>query len=435
MPRFRMNMTIRRFASFALPALTLMACDSPTDVAGPRPPAQKPVAYVEIIAPPGELMPGQTLLLGTRLLDAEGALLNRPVAWTSSDTAIAQVSAAGVLTAKAAGVVQVTARAEQVEASLSVSVRPASAITTIEIDAPQAGLLIGQTFTLGIRIRDQDGVLLYRPVAWTSSDQAIAVVSDAGVVTARAIGQALITATVEGRSQAVAITVQSDPAIATALEPAAIRAGSPGFELKVRGTGFEPGARVRWAGQERQARVISPTEIRIDIAAGDVQHPGGAEVQVLNPGQTLGARLYFIIEKEPVTHTWDLAGLAWGGDLPVEIGSFFQGGDLTKMVDQRVTRGVLRISEPAYGPSRWELTVRVVTTLRSTGAVVKDEDVLFFGTVEYTGLEGYMYLRSDLFPAIRLRTAPAPNGDLIVWQTLHHTGDAQHEQAWRYTQR
>lgn len=428
--------SIRRLVLGALPLTGLLACDSPTDVPGGRPPAQAPVAYVEILAPAGELAVGQTVTLGTKLLSAEGAQLNRPVAWTSSDTAVATVSTAGVLTARAEGVALITARSEGVDAMVSVSIRGQAGGITIELDAPAADLIIGQTFAVPARVRGADGAIVDRPLQWSSSNPAVAAVSATGLVSAIGAGTALISAAAEGRQATVLITVRNEPARALALEPAAVRAGSAGFELTIRGTGFQPGATVRWAGQERHVRVISPTEIRMDIAAADVKHTGAAEVRVLNPDQAMAsAPLFFIIEQEPVTHTWDLQGLATGGALPVEIGGFFQNGDVSRYVEQRVTRGVLQIHEPGYGPSRWELRVRIVTTLRATGEVVKDEDLLFFGTVEYVGLEGYMRLRSDLFTNVVLRTIPAPDGGLIVSQTLHHTGDAQYEQAWRYNLR
>ncbi|CAN5880377.1 hypothetical protein BH23GEM9_BH23GEM9_09010 [soil metagenome] len=199
--------------------------------------------------------------------------------------------------------------------------------------------------------------------------------------------------------------------------------------------GFQPGATVRWAGQERAARVISDTEIRMDIAAADVAHVSGAEVQVLNPGQTSAARLYFIIEGTPVTHVYDLKGVAWiEAPLPFEVARFFIGGDITRAASQRLLAGELRIREPAYGPSMWEMKITMETALLSTGEVVKREDLLFFGNVEH-GAGGLVRLRSGLYWNVVFETLREPSGDLLVMQSLHPSGDAVHEKAWRYRKR
>jgi hypothetical protein len=43
-----------------------------------------------------------------------------------------------------------------------------------------------------------------------------------------------------------------------------------------------------------------------------------------------------------------------------------------------------------------------------------------------------MVLRNGIFPDLVLHTTRTYNGDLVVWQTLHTSGDPQHELAWRY---
>jgi hypothetical protein len=436
MPRSATYSAFRRLALLAFIAAGVIACESPTEGPGTAPPGQAPVASIEITMPASELVVGQSVVLQARLRAADGAILERAVVWSSSDTAVATVSAAGVLTARAGGSVRITARSEARQASITIGIRQPATVTSIDILGPGADLVIGQTFPLSATVRGANGSVLDVPVTWSSSDAAVAAVSASGLLTARAAGSIQVTAAAGGQQATLQVMVRSVPATATELLPASVQAGSPGFELKIRGTGFQPGATVRWAGQERPARVISPTEARVDITAADVQHAGAAEVRVLNPGQTLSAALFFVIERVPRTRVYDLLGVAWGeSGLPVEVGSLYLGGDIRQSAAQQVTAGVLRIHERAYGPEQWDLTITMVTTLRATGEIWKQEDIVFSGNVEYASPEGHMRLRSGMFPAVVLQTVTTHDGDVVVWQSLHYTGAPAEEKPWRYTPR
>jgi hypothetical protein len=431
--------TIRRFAAGLLPLVTVIACDSPLDLPprGGQPPAQAPVAAIEVPAPAGELVVGQALTLTARVVGTDGAQLDRPVTWTSSDSLVASVSQAGVVTARAGGTTQITARNGSITAQVGITVRQLVAVASVEIEAPLADLAVGQVVALIARVRGQDGALLDRQLAWASSDPAIATITTQGVLTARGVGQVRITASVEGREATAALSVRAGaPAFVTGLLPASVPAGSPAFELSIRGTGFQHGATVRVAGEERQARVISSTEIRVEVSADDVRHPGGFEVRIVNPGQAVGSNFtYFIIEHIPSTRTYDLVGSEYDdAGLPVLTGGFHQGGDITRYVEQFVTAGVLRIHQPATGPERWELTLTMVTK-SNRGELLKEENLVFFGTVEWPAPGGQRALRSGMFPNILLHTVQRFDGELIVWQTLHPSGDEAHEKAWRYRPR
>jgi hypothetical protein len=436
MRRFAKNPSYRGLALMALAAFTSAACDSPTDT---PPPIATPVAYVEITTQFGQLTVGESITLQTRLLSAEGAALNRAVAWASSDTAVARVTAAGVLTARAAGTAAITATSEGVQASVTVDVRDAEeqpAVLTIEIAGPGRPLAVGETFRLAAVVRDGDGVILDLPVAWSTSDPTVAVVAPGGFLTAVGLGTFQITAAVSEHKAIIDVIVRSVPALATQLLPASVQAGSAGIELTIRGTGFELGASVRYAGQLRPARVISTTEIRIDVSADDLKYAGGAEVKVLNPGQATGSSLFFIIERVPTTDTYTLVGLAWDENpvLPVAVQSWWEleDGPVFRHYERRVTAGELRIHTPATGRDQWELTITTDVLRKDNGAVTDQENIVFHGTVEYHSPSPEMVLRNATFPGLVLRTLRAHNGDLIVFQTLHTSGEPYYEKAWRY---
>jgi hypothetical protein len=430
---------VRRLVTGLLPLMGIIACDSPLDVPPPgsQPPAHVPVAAIEIQAPAGELEVGQLVALSAHVLAADGAVLERPLTWASSDSLVVSVSAAGVLTARASGTAQVTARNGSISAQVAITVRQSDAVAFIEIEVPFTELSVGQTGTLMARVRSANGTLLHREVAWTSNDPAVATIAGDGVLTARGAGQVIITASAEGREGTAIVSVRAGAtALVTGLLPASAQAGSPGFELTIRGTGFEQGATVRIGAEERPARVLSSTEIRIDIGADDIRQPGGFEVRVSNPGQALGSNIaYFTVERVASTLTYDLLGSAHDdAGLPVLTGGFFYVDDVPRWAEQFVTAGVLRIHQPATGPDTWDMNLTMETRSRE-GEVLKEEDLVFFGTVEWPAPGGQMALRSDMFPNLVLHTVAYVNGELVVYQTLHPSGDPIHEQAWRYRPR
>ena len=73
-----------------------------------------------------------------------------------------------------------------------------------------------------------------------------------------------------------------------ALGPPGAAAGGPAFTLAVTGTGFGPGAVVRWNGSDRRTRYVGATRLSADITADDIAQPGTASVTVVNPPPTGG---------------------------------------------------------------------------------------------------------------------------------------------------
>lgn len=199
-------------------ALTLLAalaaCDTTT---GPgQNPGQNPgtpaaVARVELAAPAATLAPGATLQLTATPRDQAGtALTGRAVSWTSSDEAVAIVSTTGLLTARATGTVVVTAASEGRSAQVTLTVQ---AVPVARVEMEPGGsveLQAGATLQLAAIARAADGTpLTGRAVTWASSNPAIARVSATGMLQAVALGNAVVTATVEGRTGQVIVFVQS----------------------------------------------------------------------------------------------------------------------------------------------------------------------------------------------------------------------------------
>ncbi|HEX2080093.1 MAG TPA: Ig-like domain-containing protein [Longimicrobium sp.] len=195
-------------------ALTLLAalaaCDSATGSA-PDPGTPAAVARVDLTAPAPSVTAGATMQLTATPRDRAGAALaGRAVSWTSSDENVATVSATGLLTARAVGTVVVTAASEGRSAQVTLTVL-AVPVARVEMEpGGSVDLQAGATLQLTAIARAADGTpLTGRAVTWESSNPAVARVSATGMLQAVAMGNAVITATVEGRSAQVIVFVPS----------------------------------------------------------------------------------------------------------------------------------------------------------------------------------------------------------------------------------
>ena len=179
-----------------------------------------PIASVTVSPPSLTISPGQTATLTATMTDASGgALTGRTVAWTSSSTSVATVSAAGVVTAIAPGSATITATSEGMSGTAAVTVA-ATPVATVDVNPTTATLIRGETVNLSVVLKDAGGtVLTDRVVTWTSSNNAVAIVSTAGVVNGVAPGSATITATSEGRSATAAVTVVNPPIASVTVLP------------------------------------------------------------------------------------------------------------------------------------------------------------------------------------------------------------------------
>ncbi|SBT14161.1 FG-GAP-like repeat-containing protein [Vibrio celticus] len=127
------------------------------------------------------------------------------VVYTSSNEAVASVNASGVITAKANGdaVITVTSSvASSVSQTIDISVGDFDPIyvTGIEIEHDGTPLYVGQEVTLDAALESSDPT--EKPddvsITWTTSDSAVATVTEMGVVSGTGVGEVTITATANG---------------------------------------------------------------------------------------------------------------------------------------------------------------------------------------------------------------------------------------------
>ena len=126
--------------------------------------------------------------------DSSNENLTTLVAWSSSNDSLATVSSTGLVTPLAVGAVTISASLVGVSDSTSSSV---IALTSIAVSAFSSNLKLGLTeqLTAEGNYTDDSKTDLSDEVSWSSSNDAIASVTESGLVTSLSIGEVTITAT------------------------------------------------------------------------------------------------------------------------------------------------------------------------------------------------------------------------------------------------
>ncbi len=100
-----------------------LGCTSSSDPGGGDPPPPAPVASITVTAAQATVVVGASVQMSASTLDAAGnALAGRSVTWSSSDAAVASVSASGSVTGRSPGPVTITATSEGHTGSESITV-------------------------------------------------------------------------------------------------------------------------------------------------------------------------------------------------------------------------------------------------------------------------------------------------------------------------
>ena len=130
------------------------------------------------------------------------------VTWSSSDESVATVSASGVVTAVSPGtcVITVTCQDKSDQCAITVE-KPVIYPDSVVLNSHSATLLVNETVELSATVYPAD--VTDASVTWSSSDEAVATVSAAGVVTALSPGTCVITATCQDKSDQCLITVEN----------------------------------------------------------------------------------------------------------------------------------------------------------------------------------------------------------------------------------
>lgn len=263
-----------RLVALAL-ALVVAACASGEDGGDCDPIAATLVERIEVSPASTTLTPGQTTTLTARAFSCAGALSPVTFTWESGNTAIATVSAAGVVTGVApGGPVQVTARAQGKAATASVTVGVVP-VATVTVTPGTAALGVGRTAQLTARAFDASGTeITGRTATWSSANETVATVNASGVVTGvTAGGPVAITATVDGVAGSSQVTVSLVPVATVTVDPAnSTIASSQTVQLSATARDAEGnilvGRAIAWASENSAVAPVSETGLVTGQRAG-----------------------------------------------------------------------------------------------------------------------------------------------------------------------
>ena len=156
-------------------------------------------------------------------VNSQGTDVTTSVTWTSSNTAVATVSATGLLTAVSQGSASINAVLSKASGSLSVAVTAAT-VSSVAL-TPQNGLLTTgatQQYTLTATNSDQSTTDVSASATWSVTPSTVASISTTGLLTAVGAGSFGVTATYSTFTAAAVGTVTASKLTSIAVTPAKV---------------------------------------------------------------------------------------------------------------------------------------------------------------------------------------------------------------------
>ena len=261
----------------------------------------RPVATVDVTPPQASLEIGDSVQFQATARTADGEVVaGKVAAWSSSDPGIAQVRPNGWARALAVGTSSILATIDGVRGEATLSVRAAViAVSNVEIEPATMILALGDTMTFVARITAADGSpITGRAPTWSSTNPGVADVSDAGRVTARSAGTALIRATVDGVTGEAAVSVSTSGVATIAIAPPSVTmaigmVGTMQATLRSSSGSVITGVNVTWTSSNTTVATITSTG---QVTARSV---GSTTITASADGKS-GTAMVFVVA-QPVT--------------------------------------------------------------------------------------------------------------------------------------
>ena len=257
-------MRLRLKAALLATALLAAACGH--ESLGPN------VATVVVTAAATTMEVRQSIQFTAQALDHSGAPINDlATQWSSSNPAVATVSASGLVTGLAAGTVTITATIGGTRGTVALTIVPI-AVAAVAVIPDSAVLAFPSTLQLVVVITGTRGDTLARAVTWSSSNPGIASVSETGLVTTWVGGRVTITATSEGqRGTATIIVTVPVASVKVIPDSASLAVGTTrAVRAVVTGTTGEILARapIDWSSSSSAVATVNPTGLVSGWTAG-----------------------------------------------------------------------------------------------------------------------------------------------------------------------
>ncbi len=140
--------------------------------------------------------PGGFTNLSATLKDAAGATLtDRAVTWATSNSSVATVSTAGVVSGVSPGAVTISATSEGKTGSAALTVK--YAITSVTFTG-SARVKVGDAYTYSTTARLADGTVVSRPIVWNVKESGRGTITAIGVLTPLQTGTLTLQALIDG---------------------------------------------------------------------------------------------------------------------------------------------------------------------------------------------------------------------------------------------
>ena len=156
-----------------------------------------PVNDVSLDKEKAEMPESGTLQLTATVLPEDAS--NKNVKWISTNTSVATVDSTGLVTAIAKGNATIIVETEDGKRTDKCEVTVSVPVESVSVNPATAKLIVGRTLTLEAKVLPKEA---NQGVVWSSTDDKVATVDGNGIVTARAKGTAIITATADGGKKA-----------------------------------------------------------------------------------------------------------------------------------------------------------------------------------------------------------------------------------------
>ena len=231
-----------------------------------------PVATVEVSPPSADLTVGQTRQLAAIAKDGRGAVLGgRTVVWSTGAPSVAAVSGTGVVTGVGAGSAVVFATIEGRTGAATINVRQV-AVTSVAVAPASSNIAVGAAVQLAATVRSGTTVLTDRGVGWSSSNDAVAVVSSTGRVTGLKAGVVTITATSDGVVGTAIVSVGIASVVVTP-SPTTVGVGQTRqltASARDAANGAVAGVSFQWSSPATQTATVDASGLVTGRAAGTV---------------------------------------------------------------------------------------------------------------------------------------------------------------------
>ncbi len=275
------------------------------------------------------LLVGATVRVRASVEDGSGlAMAGEPVSWSSEDPMVATVEGfneEGEVTGVAAGTAVIQANAGGVSGTFTVLVSE-PAVGELAVTSPRRELQFGETVTLAAVLTDEDGQRVTDPdLTWSSSNSRVVDVDPmTGIVNARGLGRAQVTAIAGDRSGTVSLTVVGR-VDAVAVEPPTHLLEAGGATV-VRATvtsepaGYSGEGGIRWSSSNPSVAMVSLSGA--DSAVLTLLAEGESILTAQAGGVQSAVTLRVAAPASPVTLSLSVPTVSFeaveGGDDPVE---------------------------------------------------------------------------------------------------------------------